>query len=138
MDTTRTESDQTVNKQDMPADKGGDGFAMRDAQMRVLSRTLGHVAHDIQNHLAIISESAGWMTDLLKLKGKGKLDMILSFFDRNQAQHLDVDQMLSILNAILEQIGQASSNNQRFSKFVHLLHEKGADFDADEVLEKIS
>lgn len=132
MGTARTGLTQTETRNVAPADGEGNGPGMREAQIRVLSRTLGHVAHDIQNHLAIISESAGWMTDLVKLKNRGKLGMILSFFDRKQAQQPDIDQMLGVLNAILEQTGRASNLNQRFSKFVHLLEEKGTDFVTDE------
>jgi hypothetical protein len=54
-------------------------LGLRIAQLQVLSRALTNVAHDIQNHLAAINESAGWMGDLLNLKNKHRFGWIGRF-----------------------------------------------------------
>jgi hypothetical protein len=120
-----------------PTGGGATGLNPRAAQMQLLSRALAHVAHDVQNHLAIIDESAGWMKDLLKIKGKHWVGRIVRLFDRDRSARLDTGPILRALDDIHEQMAQASGLNQRFSRFAHLLEEDMAIFDANRVLGEI-
>ena len=110
---------------------------LRVAQLQVLGRALAHVAHDVQNHLAIISESAGLMGDLLKLKNKQRFGRIRRFFKRGQGQRVNIEPFLRGLNAIQEQVTQGSTLNQRLSSFAHRLEETNSVFYGNKVLEEI-
>jgi len=109
------------------------GLSLRVAQLQVLSRTLAHLSHDVQNHLAVISESAGWMGDLLKLKSKqrGWLGRLLK---RGQSQRFDAEPFLSGLSIIKKQIEEGSNLTGRLNCFAHRLEETRAVFDANKVL----
>ena len=112
-------------------------LGLRLAQLQVLSRALAHVAHDVQNHLAIINESAGWMEDLLKLKNKQGFGRITRFFKRDPGQRLDAKPFLGGLNTIQEQVAQGSSLTQRLSGFAHRLKETRSVFNGNKALEEI-
>lgn len=110
------------------------GLSLRVAQLQVLSRTLAHLSHDVQNHLAIISESAGWMEDLLKLKSKQRFGWLGRLLKRGRSQRLDVEPFLSGLSIIRKQIKEGSTLTERFNSFAHRLEETRAVFDANKVL----
>jgi hypothetical protein len=113
------------------------GLSLRLAQLQVLGLGLAHVAHDAQNHLAIISESAGLMGDLLKLKTKQGFRWICSFLKRDKDRHLDVKPFFEELNTIREQVAHGSSLTQRLSSFAHRLEETVSVFDGNKALEEI-
>jgi len=105
--------------------------------LEVLSKVLGDVTHDAQNHLAIISESAGWMGDLLKLKKKKGFGTIIRFFKRNRGQHLDVEPFLEGLKSIHEHVSEAAVLTRRLSRFADRMDKAKAVVDANHALEEI-
>jgi signal transduction histidine kinase len=111
--------------------------SLRIAQLQDLSRALAHLAHDVQNYLAIINESAGWMKDLLKLKSKQRFGWIGRFFKRGQRQHSDFEPFFSGLNTIEKQVDQASTLTQRLSSFAHCLEKTRSIVNGNKVLEEI-
>jgi hypothetical protein len=113
------------------------GLSFRLAQLIVLSRALAHAAHDVQNHLATINESAGWMADLLKLKSKQRFGRIARFFKRNQSQRFDAKPFLESLNTIQEQVVQGARLTQDLSSFAHRLEETRSVFNGNKALEEI-
>ncbi len=112
-------------------------LSLRVAQLQDLSRALAYLAHDVQNHLAIINESAGWMKDLLKLKSKQRFDWVKRFFKGGQKQHIDFEAFFSSLNTIEKHVDQASTLTQRLSSFAHRLEKTRSIFNGNEVLEEI-
>ncbi|MBW1739858.1 MAG: hypothetical protein JRJ42_01845 [Deltaproteobacteria bacterium] len=114
-----------------------DGLGLRVAQLQVLSWALAHVTHDVQNHLAIIHESAGWMKDLLKMRTKQRFGWIGRFFKRGQNRRLKVEPFFRGLNTIQEQIVQGSALNQHLSCFARRLKENEGVFDGNKALEEI-
>jgi hypothetical protein len=118
-----------VGKLIEPADAVNEGLDLRKGQVQILCRALAHVVHDVQNHLAIISESAGWMKDLLKDNNKGRFNMIFRFLKRNRIQRLHEEQIVNLLRAIEEQAEQASRLNRQFSGFVRSLQKEGTAVD---------
>jgi hypothetical protein len=112
-------------------------LGLRVAQLQVLSRTLANVAHDVQNHLAAINESAGWMGDLLELKNRQRFGWIGRFFKRGNRDRLDVRPFSSALNAIQKQVVQGSTSNQRLSGFAHRLEATRSVFSGNKALEEI-
>lgn len=113
------------------------GLSLRLAQLQVFGLGLAHIAHDVQNHLAIISESAGLMGDLLKLKGKQRFGWVCRFLKRDQGRCLDIKPFFGGLNTIQEQVVQGSSLTQRLSSFAHRLEEAESVFDGIRALEEI-
>jgi two-component system NtrC family sensor kinase len=114
-----------------------EGLNLRLAQLELLSRVLGHVTHDVQNHLAVINESAGWMGDLLRLRNKQGFRRIIRFLKGNRGQHFDVEPFFEGLHTIQEHVAQGSTLTQRLSRFAQRLHETEAVFDANKALEEI-
>ena len=86
-----------------------DGLDFGRAQLEIVGRVLGDVTHDVQNHLAIINESAGWMEDLLNLKKKKGLGRIFGLFKRNRGRELDVKPFFEGLKSIHQQVGRAAT-----------------------------
>lgn len=115
----------------------GDSLDLRRAQLEVLSKVLGDVTHDAQNHLAIINESAGWMGDLLNLKKKKGFGRIVALFKRNQGQHLDVEPFFEGLKSIHEHVREAATLTRRLSRFGDRMDEAKAVIDANQALEEI-
>lgn len=129
-----------TTEQARPAWRSADvnvALGLRAAQLQVLGQALAHVAHDIQNHIAIISESAGLMGDLLKLKNKQRFGWIRRFFKRGQGQRVDIEPFLRDLNTIQHQVALGSALNQRLSSFAHRLEETHSLFYGNKVLEEI-
>lgn len=118
------------------ADVGSD-LSLRTAQLQVLGRALSHVSHDIQNHLAAISESAGWMEDLLKLKSKKSFGWMRRFFKKDDRHRFDVGPFFDILHAIQRQVAHGSTLNQRLNSFVHRLEETRCVFSGNRALAEI-
>ncbi|MBW2172211.1 MAG: HAMP domain-containing histidine kinase [Deltaproteobacteria bacterium] len=114
-----------------------DSLDLRRAQLEVLSKVLGDVTHDVQNHLAIINESAGWMGDLLNLKKKKGFGRIVELFRRNRGQHLDVEPFFEGLKSIHKRVGEAATLTRRLSRFGDRMNEAKAVIDANQALEEI-
>ena len=113
------------------------GLSLRVAQLQLLSRILAYISHDVQNHLAIIRESAGWIEDLLKLKSKQRFGCLGRFFKRGQSQHFDIEPFLRGLNIIQKQIKEGSTLTKRFNSFAHRLEKTRDVFDGNKVLVEI-
>jgi two-component system NtrC family sensor kinase len=111
-------------------------LSLRIAQLQVLSRALAHLAHDVQNHLAIINESAGWMKDLMKFKNKQRFGRIGSFF-KSDKQRAGLEPYLNDLNTIETHVNQASIITQRLSSFAHGLEKNRSVFNTGKALEEI-
>jgi len=112
-------------------------LGLRDAELQVLSRTLANVAHDIQNHLAAINESAGWMGDLLTLKNKQRFGWISRLFRLGKRHSDDIRPFSVALDAIQKEIGQGSILNKRIGGFAHRLEEAPSLFSGNKALEEI-
>lgn len=112
-------------------------LSLRIAQLQVLSRALAHLAHDVQNHLAIINEHAGWMKDLLKLKSRQRFGWIGRFLKRGQKQLPDLEPFFNGLNMIEKHVDQASSLNLSLSSFAHRMEKNRSIFNGNKVLEEI-
>jgi hypothetical protein len=118
----------------------GDGkgnVELRTAQLQVLSQAFANMAHDVQNHLAAINESAGWMEDLLRFKNKKRFGWIRRFFKKRKGPGLDIRPFLDILKSIQRQVADGSTLNQRFSSFAHRQEETWSVFSARKALEEI-
>jgi hypothetical protein len=109
---------------------------LRVAQIHVLSRTLAHLSHDVQNHLAIINESAGWMKDLMKFKSKQRLGRIGSFF-KGGKQRAALEPYMKVIDDIETYVNKASVITQALSRFAHGLERNRSVFNADSVLKEI-
>jgi signal transduction histidine kinase len=114
-----------------------DEFELRAAQLQVLSQAFANIAHDVQNHLAAINESAGWMEDLLRLKHKKRFGWIRRFFKAGKEPGQDIRPLLDILQTIQGQVAEGSTLNQRFSSFAHRQGETWSVFSASKALEEI-
>ena len=112
------------------------GLSLRTAQLQVLGGALAHLAHDVQNHLAIINESAGWMKDLMEYKSKKRLGRIGSLFNRGK-QRAVLEPYMNSLKAIETHINQASIITRRLGSFAHGLEKSRSVFDPGKVLEEI-
>ena len=108
---------------------------LRIAQLQVLSRALSHLTHDVQNHLATINESAGWMKDLLQWKNKQRFGWLGRFFKRGRGP--DLEPFLGPLNTIQKQVEQGSILTQHLNSFAHRLEETRSIVDGHKVLEEI-
>jgi hypothetical protein len=95
------------------------------------------MAHDVQNHLAAINESAGWMEDLLRFKNKKRFGWIRRFFRGGKEQGLDIRPFLDILKTIQGLVAEGSAVNQRFSRFAHRQEATWSVFSAKKALEEI-
>jgi hypothetical protein len=107
------------------------------SQVQVLSRALTDVAHDIQNHLAAIKESAGWMEDLIRLKNKKRFGWIRRLVKRDDPERLAILPFLAILETIQDRVDRGSALNKRFSRFAHRQEETWSIFSANKALEEI-
>ena len=114
-----------------------DDLSLRTAQLQILSRALSNVTHDIQNHLAAISESAGWMEDLLKLKSKKSFGRIRRFFKKDDQHRMDVGPFSNVLHTIQEQVAHGSTLNQHLNSFVHRLEATRCVFSGNKALAEI-
>lgn len=108
---------------------------LKVAEAQILGRSLAFLSHDIQNHLATINESAGWMKDLLEHRDKRGFDRIVQFFKR--AQTPERDALFPGLDTIQKQVSQVSAMTKRLSTFAHRLEENKAVLDANKVLEEV-
>jgi two-component system NtrC family sensor kinase len=126
-----------VQEEAMATDGPTDGLDLRRAQLEVFGRVFGDVTHDVQNHLAIINESAGWMGDLLNLKKKKGFGRIVGLFKRNKGQELDIKPFLEGLKSIHQHVGQAATLTRRLSRFADRMDEPKAVIDANQTLEEI-
>lgn len=133
---SKTNAADQVQEGAKAADVDG-GLSLRRAQLEVLSKVLGDVTHDVQNHLAIINESAGWMGDLLSLKKKKGFGRIVGLFKRNRGQHLNVEPFLEGLKPIHEHVAEAATVTRRLSRFADRMDEVRAVIDANQALEEI-
>jgi signal transduction histidine kinase len=122
----RTESARETDEKDI-------GFKIVEAQ--ILGRSLAFLAHDIQNHLATINESAGWMKDLLEQKDKRGFDRIILYFKR--ARVPDSEAVFPELDTIQKQVSQVSALTTRLSSFAHRLEEKKSVIDANKILGEV-
>ena len=113
------------------------GISLRTAQLQVLSQALAHFAHDVQNHLAIINESAGWMKDLLTLNKKQKFGWIRRLSGKDQKKRNDLEPYFSDLNKIEKHVNQASVMTRNLSSFVHRLEKERSVFNSSKALEEI-
>jgi hypothetical protein len=113
-----------------------DRLDLRRAQLEVFGRVLGDVTHDVQNHLAIINETAGWMEDLLNLKKKKGLGRLVGLFRRNRVRELDVKPFLEDLTPIHEHVYEAAAITRRLSRFADRIKEAEGVIDANQVLEE--
>jgi hypothetical protein len=122
---TETQADLATPKAGAVGTTGSGEVALglKGAQLRILGRALANVAHDIQNHLATISESAGWMGDLLELENKRRSGWIGRFFKRSKPPDSDIMPFSTDLHTIQEQVVDGSKLNQRLSDFAHHLEE---------------
>jgi signal transduction histidine kinase len=109
------------------------GFKIAETQ--IMGRSLAFLAHDIQNHLATINESAGWMKDLLEQKDKRGFDRIILYFKR--ARIPDSEALFPVLDTIQKQVSQVSALTARLSNFAHRLEEKKSVVDAHKILEEV-
>ncbi|MBW2467508.1 MAG: hypothetical protein JRF02_09425 [Deltaproteobacteria bacterium] len=131
----------TIRKEQTPGQTGtfikaGDVTeGLRNAQLQVLSRALAHLTHDIQNHLATIYESAGWMKDLLQWKNKQRLGLVGRFFKRDRGP--DLKPFLGHLDTIQKEVEQGSTLSQRLNNFAHRQEETRSIVDGHKVLEEI-
>jgi C4-dicarboxylate-specific signal transduction histidine kinase len=114
-----------------------DRLDLRRAQLEVFGRTFGDVTHDVQNNLAVINESAGWMQDLLNLKKKKGFGRIVGLFKRNRGKELDVEPFLEGLESIHDHVGKAAALTRHLSRFADRMDEAKAVIDANHVLEEI-
>jgi two-component system NtrC family sensor kinase len=121
----------------MATGRTADNLDLRRAQLAVFGRALGDVTHDVQNHLAIINESAGWMGDLLNLKKKKGFGRIVGLFKRNKGQELDIKPFFEGLKSIHQHVGEAAMLTRRLSRFADRMDETKAVIDANQALEEI-
>jgi two-component system NtrC family sensor kinase len=133
-----TQEDRAPDHEGETAGTGNESgdVGLRMAYLGVLSRAFSNVAHDVQNHIAAINESAGWMGDLLTLKKKGQLAWLRRFLKRGEPR-VDVKPFLDILDTIQEQVAQGSAQNRRFGDFAHRLKEPRSVFSANRALREI-
>ena len=128
----------TQNPQDrsgLTEETNENDMVLKTVEAEILGRSLASLAHDIQNHLATINESAGWMRDLLEHRDKHGFDRIIQLFKRAQCQEREV--LLPRLDTIQNQVSQVSALVKRLSRFAHCLEEKKSVLDANKVLEEV-
>jgi two-component system NtrC family sensor kinase len=118
-----------------PGKTGDVNEGLRNAQLQVLSRALSNLTHDVQNHLATINESAGWMKDLLQWKNKQRFGLLGRFFKRGRGP--DLEPFLGHLDTIQKEVEQGSTQSQRLNNFAHRLEETRSIVDGHKVLEEI-
>lgn len=112
--------------------------AGRIDRLQVLGRAFTDVAHDIQNHLAAVNESAGWMGDLLWLKTKPRFGWIGRVFGQGKRRRFDVAPLSHMLKTIEGVVGKGSTLNQRFSSFADTLEQSRSVFSGHKALGVVS
>ena len=109
----------------------------RTAHLQVFSRTLTGIAHDLQNHLAAINESAGWMGDLLNFRNKQRFAWITRLFKRGDHHRLDIEPYSKALDTIQEEVVQGSTSIQRLGDFGDRLEGSQPVFSGNKALDEI-
>jgi hypothetical protein len=110
-------------------------IGLKIAEAQILGQSFISLAHDIQNHLATINESAGWLKDLLEHRDKRGFDRVILFFKRTQIA--DIKSLFTGLDTIQQQVSQVSALTKRLSRFAHRLVEEKSVQDANKVLEEV-
>lgn len=119
------------------AGAANDGLSFSAAHLNFLGQGLVRLAHDLKNHLATISESAGLMVDLLKMKKRQRWGWAGRLFKRHRDLSLDMAPFLTPLNTIQEEIVQGAALIQQLGRFAHRLEEAQPIFEGNEALEEI-
>lgn len=114
-----------------------DGLSLGPPHLNFLGQALVRLAHDLKNHLATVSESAGLMEDLLKMKKRQKWDWAGRLFKRHRGLSLDMAPFLTPLNMIQEEIVQGAALIQQLGHFAHRMQEAQPMFEGNEALEEI-
>lgn len=114
-----------------------DGLSLSAAHLNFLGQTLVRLAHDLKNHLATMSESAGLMEDLLKMKKSQRWGWAGRLFKRHRGLPFDVAPFLAPLHQIQEEIVQGAALIQQLGYFAHHMEEAQPIFEGNEALEEI-
>jgi hypothetical protein len=114
-----------------------DGLSLGTAHLNFLGQALVRLAHDLKNHLATMSESAGLMEDLLKMKERQRWGWVGRLFKRHRGRSLDRARFFTPLNTIQEEIGQGAALIQQLGHFAHLMEEAQPIFEGNEALKEM-
>jgi signal transduction histidine kinase len=95
---------------------------LRFLQLRFMGKILAGFTHEINNHLAIVRESAGLMSDMIRFgSGQGK----------------GHEEYLEILGSIEEQIGKSNTHFRYLNRFSHRMDSPVSTFSINECLEEL-
>lgn len=101
---------------------GNGSKKLRDRQLAFLAQSLAGVSHEFKNHLAVINELRGLLSDLLNVEFSAAGDKLARF--------------TKILASIEERIGTASLRASHLNRFAHRMDEPLSSFNVNELLEE--
>ena len=97
--------------------------AIKIAHLKFIGKVLSVFTHELNNHLAIIKESAGLIEDTLRLqKSSGKYD---------------IEESLKIIRSIENQIGKTAWICKKLNGFGHRMDRALSTFNVNESLEEL-
>lgn len=97
--------------------------AIKIAHLKFIGKVLSVFTHELNNHLAIIKESAGLIEDTLRLqKSSGKYD---------------IEESLKIIQSIENQIGKTAWLTKKLNSFGHRMDNLLSTFNVNESLEEL-
>lgn len=96
---------------------------LRLHQLQFIGKVLSVFTHELNNHLAIIKESAGLMEDTLR-------------FQKSSAKY-DIEESLKIIQSIENQIGKTSWISKKLNSFGHRMDKPFSMFSVNESIEEL-
>jgi signal transduction histidine kinase len=101
----------------------GQWRSMHDHGLAFFGRIAASVSHELKNHLAVINEQTGLMSDLLLMAGQGKPP--------------PVQRLTCLSRDIAEQVGKADQTLRMFGRFSHSVDQQHCPVDLFDLSETI-
>jgi len=95
---------------------------MRVAQLQFIGKILSLFTHQLNNHLAIIKDSVGFLDDLIKIKGQFKDD---------------ISEITNTMIEAEEQIEKATVLSKRLNSFGHRMDNAFSTFSINDILDEL-
>jgi nitrogen-specific signal transduction histidine kinase len=107
----------------MEVDMENNSEDLRFQQLRFIGKILAGFTHEIKNHLAIVKESIGLMSDMMQIR---------------KTPESDFSQYLEIIQSIEEQIEKAIVHFRYLNRFSHRMDTPLSSFNINECLEELT
>lgn len=95
---------------------------LRLCQLQFIGKILSLFTHQLNNHLAIIKDSVGFLDDLIRLKGQLKDD---------------IDEITKTMAEVEEEINRATILSKKLNSFGHRMDSSFSSFSINDILEEL-